>query len=522
MAAASEAPVVTPLRPGAGESSADKQTIARGGLLTMAGSMYAGVAGFALTLLVGSLFGAHQAGIFFEAVAIWTILNGIAVLGADTGLLRMVSGRRSLHAHEDVWATVRVTAVPVLVWSALLGTALWLASGPVASALLADDAEVLQTHLRVVAVTLVFSAFGQAALVGSRGFGDLRPYILAYQVGLSTARVALIAAMALATGGNGGLLVLVWALPLVVMDLGVVWYVVRRAADERTRCAEPLPPTPARQLAGEVWRFNVPRGFASFFETCIVWVDVLIVGYFLGPAMAGAYAAASRFVTTGTMAMEAMRVGSAPTIAAAYAQQAHGRANRAYQLSSIWLVLLSWPWFFLLATFAPLVLGWIGEDFVVAADGLSVMALGILFYLLMGNINAVVLMAGHSGLTATNTFFTLLVNIGLNLVLVPAYGLVGAAIAWSFSLGLDSVLCLVRGHRHTGAVPPYRGLLVAAAVCAGSFGLLGLVVRLVGEQSIGWLALHALAGVAAYVGLIWANRRALHLEDLPEMIGGRR
>lgn len=497
------------------DSPADEENIARGGLLTLGGSICAGVLGFALTLIVGNTFGAHQAGIFFMAVAIFTILNGIAVAGSDTGLLRSISSRRSLHAHDDVWAAIRLTAGPVLLWSAFLAIGLWFAAGPVSQRLLGADGDVMHTYLQVLSVTLVFSAFGQAALVGSRGFGDLRPYILLYQIGLSATRVVLVWALGM-TGGGSPWLVAAWAVPLVIMDLAVIGYVLR-AGTERHACPSPSPATPRRQMFREVWRFNVPRGFASLFETCIVWADVLVVGYFLGPAVAGAYAAASRFVTTGTMAMEAMRIGSAPIIAAAFARGQKDRANEAYQLTSVWLVLMSWPLFLMLATFAPFILGLIGDDFVVAAQAMSVMSLGILGYLLMGNINTVVLMAGRSAITATNSFVTVLVNISLNLLLVPTIGLVGAAIAWSVSLTLDSVLCLIRGYRYTGVLPPVGGLAVASAACLIAFGTTGLGVRLLGDQEISWMAAYVLVSVVTFAALLWVLRAPLHLQGFARM-----
>ena len=491
----------------------DRRSITRGGIFTMGGSLFAGVMGFALNIVLGRYFGAHGSGVFFEAVSIFIIVNGIAVVGSDTGTLRLVAARRSLHAHTDVWSILRITTWPVLLWSATLAVLIWFTSGPISERLLAEDAGLLEGYLKVAGITLIFSALGQAALGGSRGFGSVRPYIALYQVGLSTARIAFVVLVG-ALGSSSAWLMPVWCLPLVVIDLLAIGYVVRRAQADLRTCTTPAADTSVTSFR-EIWRFNVLRGIASFFETCIVWIDVLVVGYFLGPAMAGAYAAASRFITTGTMAMEAMRIGSANTIAEAFAHGDKVRANQAYQLSSVWVVLLSWPVFFGLATFAPFILGVIGDDFLVAAPAMVVMSLGILVYLLMGNINALMLMAGRSDITATNSFFTVILNLALNLVLVPKIGLIGAAIAWSVSLAFDSTLCLLRGYRNTSAVPPWRALLVAALTCAGAFGLTGLVVRAIGEQDIVWFVGYGVVSLCVYLVALNRLRGQLHLQDLP-------
>lgn len=494
----------------------ERRAVARGGAVTLAGAAYAAVGGFLLTLAVGRLFGAHTSGLFFMAVAVYMILNGVALVGSDTGMIRALSAARAVRAREEVWQVVRSTLAPVLAWSALVAGVLLASAGPLARALAPDDVPVATLYLRILAVTLVFSAVGQACLNGTRSFGSLRPFVLLYQVWLPTGRLALVVAL-WALGGGAGWLMWTWVLPLLAMDAVAVHHVVRAAARERRR-----PPgaatRPGREVFRDVWRFNLPRGLASMFEIGIVWVDVLLVGLFLGPAAAGAYAAASRFVTSGTMAMEALRVGTAPMLAEAFARRETERVQSVYALSSIWLVLLSWPTFLALAAFSPLIMSFLGHGFGAAAPAMSVMALSILGYLALGNINSVLLMAGQSRVTAGNTLVALLVNIGLNLVLIPALGLVGAACAWAASLTLDSVLCAVRGGRLVGVRPPWRGVLRAGGVAVAAFGVPGLLVRLLAAPTLPWLAAYVVLSVGCYVLLLRRYREELQLHDLRDLI----
>ncbi|WP_460795660.1 MATE family efflux transporter [Nocardioides pacificus] len=497
----------------------ERRQLARGGAITLVGAMYAAVAGFALTLAVGRLFGAHLSGLFFGAVAVFMILNGAALLGSDTGMLRSLAANRAVHAHRDAWESVRAGLWPVLGWSLLLAGGLTWASADLARAFAPDDVELATGFLRVLAATLVLSAVGQACLNGTRSFGSLRPFVLLYQVWLPTSRLLLVVAL-WGAGDDGTLLLWSWALPLLTMDVVALAYVLLAA--RRGLRLPGAPARPRREVWAEVWRFNLPRGLASMFEIGIVWIDVIIVGLMLGPAAAGAYAAASRFITSGTMAMEALRVGTAPTLAASYSRGELDRVQGVYALSSVWLVLLSWPMFLALASFAPLAMGLVGEDFLVAATAMSVMALGILGYLALGNINSVLLMAGLSRVTAGNTAVSLTLNIVLNLVLIPVLGLTGAAIAWASALTVDSVLCVVRGRRAIGVVPPWRGVLLAGAAATAAFGVPGLVVRIVAEPSWGWFLAYAVVSMTVYVTLLRRWRVALQLDDLQDLMRRRR
>lgn len=489
--------------------------MARGGAVTLAGAAYAAVGGFLLTLAVGRLFGAHVSGLLFMAVAVFMILNGLALLGSDTGMIRAVSAARAVRAHQDVWLVVRCTVGPVLVWSLVVAGSLAALAEPLARVLTPDDVGVGSRYLRILAVTLVFSAAGQACLNGTRSFGSLRPFVLLYQVWLPTSRLAFLGVL-WAFGAGRDWLLWTWVVPLLLMDVLAVGYVVRASARERHLPG--LPGRRPREVLADVWRFNIPRGFASMFEIGIVWVDVLLVGVFLGPAAAGAYAAASRFITSGTMAMEALRVGTAPMLAEACARRETDRVQGVYALSSVWLVLLSWPMFLALAAFAPLLMSFVGEGFAVAAPAMTVMALAILGYLALGNINSVLLMAGLSRVTAGNTLVALLVNIGLNVVLIPTVGLVGAAVAWAASLTLDSVLCAVRGGRLLGVAPPWGGLLLAGAVAVASFGVPGLALRLLVAPTLAWLAVYAVLATGCYALLLLRFRERLGLQNLPEIL----
>lgn len=504
----------------------DRGAMARSGAVSLAGSLVAAAGGFALTIIVGRLFGAHLSGLYFQAVAVFMILNGVAVAGSDTGLVRALSARRAVGAHRRAWHALTVTLTPVLLWSLAVAAVLAVLADDLAATFDPDDQQVVRAFLLVLAGTLVASAVGQAALNGTRSLGSVLPYVVLYQLWLPASRVLAVGLLAYVDAPTT-LLLLTYAVPLVLMDVAAVVYLLRHL--RRAAASDPAPEGPGdlgapdarsarRTEAVEVWGFNLPRGVASCLELAIVWADVIIVGLLLGPAAAGAYAAASRFVTTGTMAMEALRLQSAPHLAASWSRGDRAGFVDVYQVTTVWLVLLSWPLFLGLATWSPLLLGLIGEDFTVAAPALSVLALGMLVYVAMGNVNSALLMAGLSGVTAVNTAVALALNVVLNLALVPFLGLVGAAIAWAACLALDSLLCFVRGRGRTGVAMPWRQVCLAGVCALVAFGASGLLLRLVVEPSPGWVLVHLLGGLAVYGVLLHRYRGSLGLPAVRSLL----
>jgi hypothetical protein len=90
------------------------------------------------------------------------------------------------------------------------------------------------------------------------------------------------------------------------------------------------------------------------------------------------------------------------------------------------------------------------------------------------------------------------------------------------SLTLDSVLCAVRARGLIGVEPPWRGLRLAGAIAVASFGVPGLLVRLLAEPTLPWLAAYVAVAAGGYALLLVRFRERLQLENLRELLGRSR
>ena len=153
------------------------------------------------------------------------------------------------------------------------------------------------------------------------------------------------------------------------------------------------------------------------------------------------------------------------------------RAAALYQDATRWLMLASWPLYLIFAIFPAVVLGIFGSRYTPGAAALAVLSLAMLVNLGTGNVTVVLLMGGKSSWSAINTGAALIVNIGLNLLLIPHLGILGAAIAWGASIVVDNVAAMVELRWVLGMAPFGPGYGLAAAVTVGCFGAVGIVAR---------------------------------------------
>ena len=96
--------------------------------------------------------------------------------------------------------------------------------------------------------------------------------------------------------------------------------------------------------------------------------------------------------------------------------------------------------------------------------------------------------------------FALALNVGLNVLLIPRYGILGSAVAWAVALGVVNVARLVQVRWTMGMwpfAPEMRSTLVAAVAAAGAGAGVGTLLSGPGELVVGVVAV-----IATYVAIM--------------------
>ena len=212
----------------------------------------------------------------------------------------------------------------------------------------------------------------------------------------------------------------------------VVWLVV----GERRRLS--LLPEPG--LLRRMLRFGLPTMPAELSLYSLIFVDRIVIVRYLGPAEVGLYALAFKFSQAIQVVVRGFQLAWPPL---AYSIADDEEARRVYAVvvtafTALAALIVSGMWLEarwivrLLAT----------SEFFAAYEAIGLLALGAALY---GLYLALLVVLGRTGRTEFNfpaTLASLVVNIGLNLWLVPAHGIVGAGIALVVSYAVSLALML--------------------------------------------------------------------------------
>jgi O-antigen/teichoic acid export membrane protein len=516
---ATDASARTGTRQEQSDSHRDLSSLARGWLLGLVGLICSGVFGLIFGIVIARGLGAAGTGIFFTSVALFTIVSAAAQFGASTGLIRSIARFRALGEFDAIRPTLSAALAPVLLAGIVLGVVLFVLAGDIAGLILdGAAAETAERYLRVFAPFLPLAVCSTAVLGATRGFGTMIPLVAIEQIGKAMLRP--FSALIVFAAGLGSLaLGFAWALPHLlgfVAAIIVLWLLVQRTPHGR----EPAE-RPSGELALEFWRFTAPRGAAGILQITLAWLDTILVAALASPHDAGIYKAAISYITQGAFANQAIVFVIGPLLSALLAQQFHDRAESVYQTATWWLSALAWPIYLTFAVFAPVFMGLYGEEFVTGDTALVILALPMLVAMAAGPVNVVLVMAGKSTWNLLNVSLALATNVLLNVLLIPPFGISGAAIAWAVTILVSNLAALLEVRFFLKLRPLGSGFGIVALVSVGCYGVLGLVIRLALGPTLQSLAIFAALATAAYVAIIWHFRRKLRIGVLFESIRTR-
>jgi O-antigen/teichoic acid export membrane protein len=479
--------------------------VGRGSRLGLLGAGFSALANFALVLVVTHGFGRHDAGLFFAATAAFLVLQMLCKIGTDTALVYFIARLRALGETDQIGAHLRVALAPVVLLAVGLGAISFGLSHWLAHAVFGSGAS---RQLQVLAIAVPFAVVYDVCLAATRGFGTVTPYILLERLlrpGLQL--VFLIAVVAF--GGSATMLATAWAGPFLLLLPVVIALLLRLLRSEGIAAA-----APKSGLRRAFWSFSATRGVTGLAQALLQRLDVVLVVALLGPTDAAIYAAASRFLVLGQLGNQAISAPVEPRLAGLLARRNLRGALEIYRLSTSWLVIISWPLFLVAAIYSPTIMRIFGPGYTSGWPVVLTLCLCMLPASAVGLVDVVLVMAGRTSWNLWNTLAALVINVSLDLLLIPHLGLVGAAIGWGAAVLATNLVPLAQIHHLLRLQPFGRSVGSAILLSLAAFAVVPGLVRLVLGGGFPSLVIALLLAAPLYLYLLHRERGALQLHLL--------
>jgi len=171
--------------------------------------------------------------------------------------------------------------------------------------------------------------------------------------------------------------------------------------------------------------------FISGLQVAMQRMDILLVGSMLGEKDAAIYAAASRISGVILFGLLAVNAWVAPMISELHERAEHAELQRLVRIAARAIFVVTLPLAAIVAIAPALPLGLFGEEFIGGSTSLVILAVGQCVNALVGPVGFLMTMTGNQRLALAVLFWSALFHLGSSVVLIPRFGIEGAAVAQS-------------------------------------------------------------------------------------------
>jgi O-antigen/teichoic acid export membrane protein len=197
-------------------------------------------------------------------------------------------------------------------------------------------------------------------------------------------------------------------------------------------------------------RTSFPLLLVSSLGILMSQVDVLVIGAYLGPKEAGIYSIASKTATLVNLSLIVANAAAAPQIAMLHARGDRVSLQRMISTMGQWMFWPSLGMTLFLILFGQPVLRLFGSEFTVGYWSLGLLAFGQLINVSAGAVLNLMNLTGHQAQSLRVYAWVACTNLILNLVLIPRWGIAGAALSTTLSVIGLNVWLAVLVEKHLG------------------------------------------------------------------------
>ena len=193
----------------------------------------------------------------------------------------------------------------------------------------------------------------------------------------------------------------------------------------------------------EILKISVPLMFAQSVQFIMAWTDKLMLGAIDTPNVSlglttnssevGIYHTAFKLSMFAAVALMSINSIASPKFAEMYASKNKEGLKKIVHQSTKMIFWVTLPLVVIFFSIPDFLLGLFGEEFKIGMFAFILLSCGKMISAFSGSVGNILQMTGNQNILARILFLGAIINVLLNLILIPKYGINGAAIASTIS-----------------------------------------------------------------------------------------
>jgi len=454
------------------EHHSDFSKITKGAGITLGGNIAGKTLLFFYTLFLAKVLGVESLGYYFLGITVTRLLTIVSTLGLDTGVVRYVAIYKGTDDIQRMKDTVLVSAGIAMIPSLIVVILTFYLGDFIATSIFHKP--VLGNVIKLFAIGIPFEALMKIFLASTRGLKHMQYVSITENIFWIASRFlfAFVFIFWMDMGLKGA--VLAYVVSSIIASIMSFYY------------ANKLIPLFAQKMRPlltikTLLKFSIPMAFTVLLHDLMIYTDILMLGFFVSASNVGIYSIVARIVTMAQVFCMAFQPIFQPFVADLYNRKEIERLTNILKSLTQWVITINFPVFISLVFYPEFFLQIFGKEFVDGAGCLSILVVAFAVSSISYLPASMIFMTGRSDLSLKNNLAVLIISVILNLLLIPEYGIIGAAYATGISLTFLTFVRILEVY-FIMKIHPFR-LQMWKPLFAGTIFLLVFFHRITAYQS---------------------------------------
>jgi len=434
------------------------KNIVKGAGLVIFGIFISKILGYIYRIMVART-GTEPYGLLSIGLALFGIIVTLSLLGLEMGVLRFVSYYKSKKDVPHIKSTILSALKISLPLSIILATLAFILSGWLANNVFHNPN--LEIIFKIIAISAPFDVLGIMLFQVNRAFQIVKYEVFIKNIAENVIKIVfLIILIFLGYKLLGP--TLAYVIGIISSGILALWITQKKIfsfLDKKIKC---------KPIYKKIFSFSWPLLLTNFLVMIMLWTDTLMIGYFKNASDVGIYNAALPTANMLFVIPYAFSFLFIPILTDFYARKDWSSFKHTFHSTTRWVFIIN---------ILPLLVFLFLPDYTMhtlfgfnyTASIIPLMIVSVGYFINYLNINAshVLIVFKKTKLLSLDLLIAAILNITLNLFLIPKFGIIGAAIATSSSSIVLGALLFVQANKLTKSTvldKSYLKVIISAVI----------------------------------------------------------
>jgi len=407
-------------------------------------------------IIIARNFGPEIYGLFSLALIIFLWSISLSSFGIYEGIVRFVSFYRGKKDWSKINYLFRLAIFILFCFSIIFGLALYYFSDILANSLFHNLSLIL--FLKPLSFVIPLYVLSYAFLAVIQAFEKAKAYSFISDVLRSFFQVGSLFILILIFGTKSGLIIISYIIGILIIFFSSYFYCKNKiqVVFNKGNINKKI----KAKIRGDLFSYSWPLIFSSTLLILFTSIDSVFVGYFRDAFDVGIYNAAIPIAMLLTFFPFLFIRLFYPMINREFSRKNFGMIKELSKQVEKWIFMIGLPLSMIMILFPGEIITLLfGADYILAESVLKILAIGTFFYSMSLIPYNLLLMNGKSKIILLNIIIVSVLNIILNILLIPKYGLEGAAFSTTFSFVVLTLMYFIQIKSYASFVPLRRKMI---------------------------------------------------------------